>query len=80
MSNQQGSTSSNDARAASFNPQHAAFNPNTVGAGSAFEGRSQGSMDARSASFNPQSSAYNPNTASGSGHGSAGHHGGGGKK
>lgn len=57
------SQASNDARAASFNPQHAAYNPTSQNAGSAMGARSQASMDARAASFNPQHAAYNPNTA-----------------
>jgi hypothetical protein len=36
-----GQQSSNDARAAAFNPQHKAYNPSTQNAGSAMAGRSQ---------------------------------------
>lgn len=57
------SQQSADARAAAFNPQHAAYNPTSQFAGSAMASRSQPSMDARAASFNPQHSAYNPNTS-----------------
>jgi len=54
------SQQSMDARAASFNTQHRAFNPTTTT--NNFEGRSQQSMNARAASFNTQHRAFNPNT------------------
>jgi len=44
-------------RAASFNPQHRAFNPTSQNTSCT---RSQASNDARSNACNPQSNAYNP--------------------
>ena len=45
-----------DARSASFNPQHAAYNPTSQH----MTNRSQASMDARAAAYNPQHKAFNP--------------------
>ena len=48
-----------DARSASFNPQHAAYNPT-----SHMANRSAASMDARAAAFNPQHKAFTPKARS----------------
>ena len=46
-----------DARSASFNPQHAAYNPTSQ---QHMANRSAASMDARAAAFNPQHKAFTP--------------------
>ena len=45
-----------DARSASFNPQHAAYNPTS----SMSTPRPQEALDARAAAYNPQHRAFNP--------------------
>jgi hypothetical protein len=50
------------ARAASFNPQHNAYNPNTQGVQN-HSSRTQPSLDARANAFNPQAGSYNPTTS-----------------
>jgi hypothetical protein len=56
------SKASADARAASFNPSHNAFNPTSKNSGSSMAAKGQGSMDARANAYNPQSKSFNPSS------------------
>ena len=67
MSGKGNSGQVSNARAAFFNPQHAAYSPSSQNAGSAMAARSQASMDARASAMNPQPAAFNPSFAKGAG-------------